>query len=81
MEPARLGCKIFHGPNIQNFKEVYKLLNSLNITETIKNKSQLIKKININLKKPFRKSINKKKLETIGKKILDKTFLEISKFL
>ena len=81
LEPARLGCKIFHGPNIQNFKEVYKLLNSLNITETIKNKSQLIKKININLKKPFRKSINKKKLETIGKKILDKTFLEISKFL
>ena len=46
--------------NIQNFKEVYKLLNSLDITETIKNKSQLIKKININLKKPFRKNINKK---------------------
>ena len=81
LEPARLGCKIFHGPNIQNFKEVYKLLNSLNITETIKNKSQLVKNININLKKPFRKSINKKKLETIGKGILDKTFLEISKFL
>ena len=40
-----------------------------------------MKKININLKKPFKKSINKKKLETIGKKILDKTFLEISKFL
>ena len=60
---------------------MYKLLNSLDITETIKNKSQQIKKININLKKPFRKNINKKKLETIGKKILDKTFLEISKFL
>ena len=81
LEPARLGCKIFHGPNIQNFKEVYKLLNSLNISESIKNKTQLIKKINTNLKKPFKKNKNKKKLETIGKKILDKTFVEINKFL
>ena len=81
LEPARLGCKIFHGPNIQNFKEVYKLLNSLNISESIKNKSRLIKKINTNLKKPFKKNKNKKKLETIGKKILDTTFVEINKFL
>jgi 3-deoxy-D-manno-octulosonic-acid transferase len=81
LEPARLGCKIFNGPNIQNFKEVYKLLNSLNISETIKNKSQLIKKIDISLNKPMRKNINKKKLEILGKKILDRTFLEINKFL
>ena len=24
IEPARLGCKIFHGPNVSNFEEVYK---------------------------------------------------------
>ena len=81
LEPARLGCKIFHGPNIQNFKEIYKLLNSLNISEIIKNKSQLIKKIDVSLNKPMRKNINKKKIEILGKKILDRTFLEINKFL
>ena len=26
LEPARFGCKIIHGPNIENFKEVYELL-------------------------------------------------------
>ena len=25
-EPARLGCKIFHGPNVSNFIEIYKYI-------------------------------------------------------
>ena len=35
IEPARLGCKIFHGSNVQNFKEVYGYLNRLNISKKI----------------------------------------------
>ena len=31
LEPARFGAKIFHGPDIRNFKEVYQYLNSLNL--------------------------------------------------
>ena len=27
LEPVRFGCKILHGPNVQNFAEVYNLLN------------------------------------------------------
>ena len=30
IEPARLGCKIFHGPNVSNFTEIYKYLKSGN---------------------------------------------------
>jgi len=26
IEPARLGCKIFHGPNVANFIEIYEYL-------------------------------------------------------
>ena len=26
IEPARLGCKIFHGPNVTNFVEIYEYL-------------------------------------------------------
>ena len=29
LEPARYGAKILHGPYIENFTEIYKLLNSL----------------------------------------------------
>ena len=31
LEPARFGAKIFHGPDIRNFKEVYQYLNSLKL--------------------------------------------------
>ena len=27
IEPSKFGCKIFHGPNVSNFKEIYKYLN------------------------------------------------------
>ena len=81
LEPARLGCKIFHGPYIQNFYDVYKFLNNQRITKNISNKSQLLKEININLKKSFKKNKNKKKIEKIGTKILNKTFFEIKKII
>ena len=45
LEPARFGCKIIHGKNIENFKEVYSLLNKINISHKIKNKSDVISKI------------------------------------
>jgi len=35
IEPARLGCKIFHGPNVSNFDEVYKFLKSLGISNEV----------------------------------------------
>ena len=34
-EPARLGCKIFHGPNVSNFKEIYEYLKSLGVANEI----------------------------------------------
>ena len=33
IEPARLGCKIFHGPNVSNFVEIYKYLKTLGVTK------------------------------------------------
>ena len=81
IEAARYGCKIFHGPNVKNFYEVYKFLNTLNITQKINNSEQLYKNLikNINLKTNKKK--NKKILKLKGKQILDKTFNEMKKFL
>ena len=36
LEAARFGAKILHGPNTDNFTDVYKLLKSLNISKKIK---------------------------------------------
>ena len=41
IEPARLGCKILHGPNIENFRDVYKFLKKIGITNQVNNKKEL----------------------------------------
>ena len=81
LEAARAGCKVIHGENVDNFKEIYKLLNKINISSKIKNtsdaKSIIIK--NINSKLNYKKNINK--LNLIGNKILINNHKEIIKYL
>ena len=73
LEAARFGAKIFHGPNIDNFKDVYKLLKSLNISKKITSTKQLASSI-------FFKKNNSSgnKIKNIGEKILKKTIKEIN---
>tara|TARA_Y100000591_G_scaffold239725_1_gene210361 strand:- start:8619 stop:9860 length:1242 start_codon:yes stop_codon:yes gene_type:complete len=79
LEATRFGCNILHGPNIQNFNEIYKLLKNLKLSNKIQNENKMA----ILLEKLFKKnnktnSKNKiKKLRLIGKKILNKTYKEI----
>ncbi|MDC0215799.1 3-deoxy-D-manno-octulosonic acid transferase [Candidatus Pelagibacter sp.] len=81
LEPARLGCKILHGPNIQNFKEVYQLLSKNNLSSKFYNVNQLSNLIS----KSFTKKINFSKtivnLKKIGSNTLNKTLREINLFL
>jgi 3-deoxy-D-manno-octulosonic-acid transferase len=81
IEPARLGCKILHGPNIENFRDVYKFLKKIGITNQVNNKKELYNYLlkNINLKK--NKSNNQKKINERGEKILNRTFVELKKVL
>ena len=41
IEPAKLGCKIFHGPNVTNFTEIYGYLKTLGVTNEVKNSDEL----------------------------------------
>jgi 3-deoxy-D-manno-octulosonic-acid transferase len=41
IEAARLGCKIYHGPNVTNFKEIYDHFNTLGITKKVNNLEEL----------------------------------------
>jgi len=81
IEPARLGSTIIHGPNINNFKEVYKLFNDKKISFKAKNLYELKKLVN----RSIIKSINNKnkflKIKKIGTKILDKTYNEIKYYI
>ena len=78
LEAARYGCNILHGPNISNFKEIYKYLNKINISTKINSKKNMIQSLNkifIMNKNP--KKIQKK-LKIIGKKILNSTYKELN---
>ena len=41
IEASRLGCKIFHGPHINNFSEIYALLKSLMVSNEVNSQNEL----------------------------------------
>ena len=72
LEAARYGSKILHGQNIDNFKDVYKLLNSLNISRKVSNYHELASSISF-----LRNQKIGLKISKIGKIILKNTLKEI----
>lgn len=81
LEPARLGCKIIHGQNINNFTEIYNLLDKHKISIKISNLKQLVTQLKIILNKDVSSSKLIYKLEKLGNEILYSTLLEIKKFI
>ena len=45
LEATRYGCNILHGPNVENFKEIYNYLGKLKISLKVNNYSQLSTKL------------------------------------
>ena len=81
LEPARFGCKIFHGPYIQNFTEIYKLLNQNNLSAKFNNVNQLVKLIDQSFKKNHNYTNKTIKLKKIGSNILNHTLADINYYL
>ena len=79
IEAAKLNCKIYHGPFVSNFEEIYELLNKLKISKTIHNEIELsdclIKDLN-NFNKTYDNKISV--IDSLGKKILEDTYNELN---
>tara|TARA_B100000900_G_scaffold32951_1_gene24888 strand:- start:531 stop:1781 length:1251 start_codon:yes stop_codon:yes gene_type:complete len=76
LEAARYGARILHGPNIDNFKDIYKKLGSLKISMKVTTPKKLASTI------VFKK--NKfigDKIKNIGTKILKKTIKELDNII
>ena len=80
LEPAREGNYILYGKHVENFKEVYHMLEKLKIAtkiNSIKNiKNLVLKRINYSQDKNVKYKIN-----NLGKKIINKNLYEIKKFI
>ena len=81
LEAARFGCNIYHGPNIYNFNEIYKFLNNQKISKKIKNINSLVKELKLNLSKKSNPKKLIKKINVLGKGILNNTFNELKIYL
>ena len=80
IEAARLGSSIIHGPNVDNFKEVYRLFHDKKISHGVKNFYELNKLID-KLIRTNKKNNKYLKIKKIGNQILLKTTDEINKLL
>ena len=81
LEPARQNCRIFHGPKISNFKEIYKYLNNQKIAIKVADENSLYNKLNKMLSSHNRKYKKNNKIKVIGNKILKKSVKEIESFI
>ena len=76
LEAARYGARILHGPNIDNFKDVYKLLESFKVSRKISTAKELASSISFKKKKNIGIKIKK-----IGGIILKKTIKELDNLI
>ena len=82
IEPARLGCKIFHGPNISNFQDIYEFMKKLEITKKVNDSDELC----LSLVEEFKKDTAKNheisaKIENYGQNIFNNVIIELKKYI
>ena len=82
IEPARVGCKIFHGPNVSNFGEIYSYLKTLNITKEVRNSDELSLSLVEEMKEDSAKNnMISEKIENYGQNILNNVIIELKKYI
>jgi 3-deoxy-D-manno-octulosonic-acid transferase len=82
IDAAKLGCKIYHGPYVYNFKEIYEILEKNNISIKINNHETLSDNLIRDLKNPIKEDNKISNLiNSLGEKILADTMKNINNFL
>lgn len=82
IEAAKLGCKIYHGPYVYNFQDIYNLLEKSKISEKVLNEDELSNKISVDFNQD--RLNRREKIEMInklGEKILNDTCDELEKII
>jgi len=82
IEPAKLGCKILHGPFVSNFVEIYEYLKNLGITKVVNSSEEL----SLSLVEEFKADKAKNheiaaKIENYGQNILNNVTMELKKYI
>jgi 3-deoxy-D-manno-octulosonic-acid transferase len=82
LEAARYGCKIFHGPNVSNFKEIYDYLKNLNGTKEVANTEELTLSLNKEFEQEKEKNVEiAEKIQNYGQNILNNMMSELKAYI
>ena len=81
LEAAKYGCQILHGPNVWNFKEIYKLLRTHKVSNKITSSNKLYHKVGQLLGDQKNSKKLQLKIKNLGSKILNLTLNEINFYM
>ena len=80
IDATKLGCKIYHGPYISNFSDIYALLEKNSISKKY-NYEELSKNLITDLEFPLKNNHSIKTIEILGQKTLSDTMNKINNFI
>ena len=82
IDAAKMGCKIYHGPYVYNFKEIYKILEENNISKEINDYTELSRYLieDLNIVQKEDKEISYT-INNLSQKILRSTMKNINNIL
>ena len=82
IDAAKLGCKIYHGPYVYNFREIYNLLEKKNISKQIITYSELSENLVNDLKNPLKKESDaNSSINSLGQITFKDTMKKINEFI
>ena len=81
LEAAKLQCKIYHGPYVYNFDDIYKILEANNLSKKINNSEELSHDLALDLENPYKKSEISNIIKNLGQTTLIDTMRLIENFL
>ena len=78
IDAAKLGCKIYHGPFVYNFEEIYEILNQNGISKKIGSAAELSDNLLIDLKENDKK---KPEISSFVSSMGNETFINTMKYI
>ena len=82
LEAAKLNCKIYHGSFVNNFREIYSILEDLGISQIINDYNDLVINLINDLNTSNEKEIkNSKILDDLGYKIFTNTIRDMQNLI
>jgi 3-deoxy-D-manno-octulosonic-acid transferase len=82
IEAAKLNCKIYHGPYVANFGDIYEILANNNISTKIDDHNELSKNLAIDFEHlDSAKDKNKIAINSLGQKTLHDTMKLVNNFI